>query len=66
MINIEDIEDIQIDGVDPQDYPDFCDAYFVYACWKENGDELTEEQLDMLSEKYPEILNEMAYESLIS
>ena len=64
-ININDIEDLQVDGVDSKDYPDFCDTFFCYAIWKENGDELTEEQLEWLTEDYPEKVNELAYQSFI-
>ena len=38
------ITDYQIAGIDPKDYPDFCDAYLSYA-EDENGNELNEEQL---------------------
>jgi hypothetical protein len=64
-IDINDIEDIQIDGVDSNDYPDFCDAFFCYAIWTESSDELTDEQLEWLGEDYPEVLNKMAYESFL-
>lgn len=63
--NIKDVENLQIDGVDSKDYPDFCDAFFCYATWCSNGVELTDEQLQWLSEDYPEKLNEMAFESLV-
>lgn len=64
-IDINDVENLEVDGVDTKDYPDFCDAFFSYAEWKENGDELTDEQLDWLTENYPEIVNEMAFEKWI-
>lgn len=64
-INIKDVQNLEVDGVDRKDYPDFCDAYFSYAEWVENGDELTDEQLDWLTEDYPEIVNEMAFEQWI-
>ena len=38
------ITDYQIEGIDPKDYPDFCDAYLSYA-EDENGNELNEEEL---------------------
>jgi len=64
-LDIRQIEDIAVDGVDTRDYPDFCDAYFVSATWINTGIELTEDELIELSEQYPDVLNEMAYESLI-
>ena len=63
MLNIENITGLEVDGVDPKDYPDFCDAFFY--CGEIDGRELTDDELDKLGEDYPEILNEMAYESLI-
>ena len=63
MINIENITGLEVEDVDSKDYPDFCDAFFSYG--ELDGKELTEEELIQLGEAYPEILNEMAYESLI-
>jgi len=65
MIDIRQIEDLEVDGVDTRDYPDFCDAFFYHAIWIETGKPLTEEELIELSETHQELLNEMAYESLI-
>jgi hypothetical protein len=63
-MNIQDIEDLSVDGVDPKDYPDFSDAYFSQGSFKSTGIDLTEEELDNLAEEQPELLHEMAYESL--
>lgn len=54
-----------VENVDPTDYPDFCDAYFVGARFVDTGEELTDDQYEELGEKYGEVLWEMAYESLI-
>lgn len=56
------VVDVEIDGVDPRDYPDFCDAYFSYAVYADDGSELTEDDLFILGQLYPERLNEMAYQ----
>jgi hypothetical protein len=42
------IEDVEVDGIDTNDYPDFCDAYIASATYK--GREMTEEELDTLNE----------------
>jgi hypothetical protein len=42
------IEDIEIDGINTRDYPDFCDAYISSATYK--GREMTESELDRLNE----------------
>jgi len=65
MIDIRNIEDLEVDGVDTRDYPDFCDAYFSAGTWIDTGKELTEDELVVLSDTHCELLNEMAYNSLI-
>jgi len=42
------INTIQLDGVDMKDYPDFCDAYIVSACY--DGRQMNDEQLEELNE----------------
>jgi hypothetical protein len=62
--DINQLDDIQLDGVDIKDYPDFCDAYVESASFK--GVELTDEQLDELndSDETRSWVNANAYESL--
>ena len=55
--------DIEVDGVDSRDYPDFSDAYFSYACY-EDGTPLTEQELDKLADQNGDILHEKAFDSL--
>jgi hypothetical protein len=42
------IFDIEIEGINYKDAPDFCDAYIVAATYGDR--EMTEEELDMLNE----------------
>jgi len=71
-IDVEKIKDIEVDGVDKRDYPDFVDAYVVSAIYpivdnpKGPNDwrELTDAELRWLNSKYPEIAQEKAHESL--
>ncbi len=42
------IDNIEIDGIDTKDYPDFCDAYISSADY--DGVPMTNEQLDELNE----------------
>lgn len=46
-IDYSKLEDIEVDGVDMNDYPDFCDAFISSATYE--GEELTEEELMELS-----------------
>ena len=42
------IGNIEVDGIDTKDYPDFCDAYISSADY--DGVPMTDEQLDELNE----------------
>mgnify|MGYP003965868655 FL=1 len=50
MINLDyaKISDVEVDGIDTRDYPDFCDAFISYAEY--DGREMTDEELDTLNE----------------
>ena len=53
------IENLEFDGIDTSDYPDFSDAYISYAeC---NGVPLTEEELEDLSvhDYYDDLIQSM-------
>jgi hypothetical protein len=52
MIDVKKLDDVQVDGIDHRDYPDFCDAFLVYATYE--GRELTEKELDEVQEENPE------------
>ena len=42
------IDDIEVDGIDYADYPDFCDAFISGGIY--DGKQMTDEQLDELNE----------------
>lgn len=44
------IDNIEIDGIDTNDYPDFCDAFIVSAYY--DGEIMTDAQIDTLNEDY--------------
>jgi hypothetical protein len=56
------VVDLEVDGVDGRDYPDFADAYFSYACY-EDGTELTDDELNELTDSHGDIVNQMAFDS---
>jgi len=62
-LNGRKVIDIEVDGVDSRDYPDFSDAYFSYACY-EDGTPLTDDELNKLTEDNSDLLYEKAYDSL--
>jgi hypothetical protein len=41
------ISNIEIDGINPKDYPDFADAYIVSADY--DGEPMTEQQLNEIN-----------------
>ncbi len=45
---LRDIYNIELDGIDHKDYPDYCDAFIVSAEY--DGKELTDDQLDELND----------------
>jgi hypothetical protein len=49
-MNYDLIDNIEIDGIDTNDYPDFTDAFISSADY--NGVEMTDEQLEALNEDY--------------
>jgi hypothetical protein len=51
-LNVQEIADVDVEGVDYKDYPDFCDAYIESAIVLDNGvwRDATENELDILSE----------------
>ena len=55
------IDNIEFDGIDFSDYPDFCDAFICYAeC---DGEPLNETELDKLNEDtsfvYDKLMNHL-------
>lgn len=42
------IDNIEVDGIDTKDYPDFCDSFIASADY--DGKPMTNEQLDELNE----------------
>lgn len=45
-ISLNELTDVELDGVDTSDYPDFVDAFVSSATWKATGVELTEDELE--------------------
>ena len=57
------IKSISLEGVEMNDYPDFCDAYISYAEFND-GVELTETELETLTDDNLDLVNEIAHERL--
>ena len=65
MINGKEIDmrSLEIDGVDPRDYPDFSDAYISHASFTD-GSDLSDEEMDQLNDEHGDLVHELAYDSL--
>ena len=48
MMDYKLISNVEVDGIDTKDYPDFCDAYIVSADY--DGEEMSDEMLDELNQ----------------
>ena len=63
FLNGLEVSDIEVDGIDTRDYPDFCDAFISDASILQNGKwrAATEGELDELSDNsdlvYSEVQN---------
>tara|TARA_B110000261_G_scaffold19968_1_gene20108 strand:+ start:34 stop:234 length:201 start_codon:yes stop_codon:yes gene_type:complete len=63
-MNIYDLKDVQVDGICMDDYPDFVDAYISYAT-DSNGNPLSDEQLEELTNDNSEFVQQMAHEEIM-
>jgi hypothetical protein len=61
LIDLSEITEIEMDGVSPRDYPDFCDAFISAAIWKDSGKSLTHEELERID---PLIVNDLVHSRL--
>ena len=55
------ISNVSLDGIDHEDYPDYCDAFIDSADY--DGKEMTDKQLDDLNEDY-ELVHELIWNNL--
>jgi len=56
-LNYDAIDYITFDGIDHNDYPDYCDAYIDSAYYE--GREMTQEELDTLNEDRDFVMKEL-------
>lgn len=59
----ETLTNVEIEDVDPSDYPDFCDAYVAYA-ETQDGDVLTQDELDELHNFHMDLVYEYVIQSV--
>lgn len=61
-LDLRKVDNMEFEGVDFADYPDFVDAFLVAADY--DGKELTEEQIDYINDEHYDFVNERVYSSL--
>jgi hypothetical protein len=52
------LEDREVEITKIEHGSDYCDSYIVEACFLDNGEDLTEEELNELTELYQDLLYE--------
>ena len=63
-MNIAGLRNVSVGGINIADYPDFVDAYICYA-EDSNGKALNENQLEHITNNYPEYVQEMAHDEIM-
>lgn len=56
------ISDVELDGIDTNDYPDFVDAYIVNAYYK--GKPMSEKMIDEINDLHFDFVSECVYNEL--
>lgn len=52
-LNVKSIDDVEVDGINTNDYPDFCDAYIASAILVDNNGvyrDATDRELDIIND----------------
>ena len=63
-LNNLEVTDIEVDGVNQKDYPDFCDAYIESAKFVSSGKELNDDELEKLKEENADLFFEDIMEQI--
>ena len=61
ILDYSKISNVQVEGIDTNDYPDFCDAYIESADYDDR--EMTEDELEVLNQDGC-FINEAVFEKL--
>lgn len=61
-IDFTKIANVEVDGIDFNDYPDFVDAFISSAEY--DGREMTEEEIDYINDVHYDFVHECVYDKL--
>lgn len=59
------IATIEVAGIDHHDYPDYADAYVSHAQYAD-GTDLSDEELELLQDQYPDVVYDVISDSVIT
>jgi len=62
-IDLSKLTDLEFEGIDTNDYPDFCDAFLVDAFYVDR--KLKDSEIDYINDNESCFVNEKVYESLL-
>ena len=65
-LNNVNVIDVEVDGLDMKDYPDFCDAYISEARFADTKQPLTDDKLYELQEQNTDALFEAVNDECLS
>ena len=57
------ITNVEVEGIDTRDYPEFCDAFISSADWADTGEALTDPELDIVNEN-SDLVHDYVWEAL--
>ena len=63
-LNNLEVTDVEVDGVNQKDYPDFCDAYIESSKFVSSGKELNDDELEKLKEENADLFFEDIMEQI--
>ena len=58
-LNGREVIEIEIDGIDHNDAPDYVDAFISGAIWADSGHPLDENDIYKLQDEYPELVYDL-------
>ena len=66
MIDVtwSELENIELDGIDTKDYPDFCDAYISSAFSYRLNRDLNDNELDYVTDTFKDNIYELVFDKI--
>ena len=63
-LDLNNITDVVIENIQYRDYPDFVDAFISSAVWADSGEDLSDEELDILNSEHSDFVYECVIEQI--